>query len=588
MLADRYEIQGLLGEGGFAAVYRVRNLRLGRTEALKVLSQRMTEESDFAKRFEQEARVSASLDHPAIVKIYDYGVTGEIAWYSMQFFHGQSLASELASRPIGMEPVEVVEIAVSILDALEYSHARGVIHRDIKPDNILLDGARRPYLTDFGIAKAEDSLVKTRTGMLIGSPAYMAPEQIAGAVPDGRTDVYALGVTLYRMLTLGFPFSGDDTLRMAMKKLTDAPEPLLERRPDLRPELASVIMTALSREPAKRFATAGLMRRALEEYLQAFGQPGRRTRGSQAVGVPSRSEGGVTEADTVAWASMNLDPTVRSGPSPSKAEPVAAPEKKRTSARWASAAAATFLIAAGLAWWISHRAGRAEPTTLALAPSQPTAIPAPAAAPDLPTPAASVMPSEKTAAVPMPRDSRKREAAGQGGLMQAKLPSPVSSAAAAAAPASSAPPIRYCGTVEPTAYRQSTAQELPSGFSSEEGEMGRAPRPDSARIQIEITVRPAQPREDEPFEVAARLVNGGDSDLELTRVEESAVRAMGGFQPLGGVSLPMTVSVGGSAGLYRYSGVLRGGSTYFKELRVTDSLGDSWKTSVRLLPCPGT
>ena len=278
LLKERYEVERLLGEGGFAAVYRVRNLRLGRTEALKVLSQHMTEESDFARRFEQEARVSASLDHPNIVKIYDYGVTEEIAWFSMQLVQGESLASELASRPIGMEPGEVAEMAVSVLEALEYSHARGVIHRDIKPDNILFDAARRPYITDFGIAKAEDSLVKTRTGMLIGSPAYMAPEQIAGAAPDGRTDVYALGITLYRMLTLRFPFSGDDTLRMAMKKLSDSPEPLLEKRPNLRPELARAVMTAIEREPGKRFATAEEMRQAFEEYLQAFGPPSRRSR----------------------------------------------------------------------------------------------------------------------------------------------------------------------------------------------------------------------------------------------------------------------------------------------------------------------
>src|SRR5262249_40426266 len=149
------------------------------------------------------------------------------------------------------------------------------------------------------------------------------------------------------------------------------------------------------------------------------------------------------------------------------------------------------------------------------------------------------------------------------------------------------PPGKFCGTAEPTAYHQATAQEMPSGFSADdEGEVGRAPRPDSARIQIEITVRPAQPKEDETFEVTARLVNGGDSDVEVSKIEESAVRASGGFQPVAGIALPTTVSVGGAANIYRYTGVLRGGSTYFKELRVTDSLGDSWKSSLRLLPCP--
>ncbi len=178
------------------------------------------------------------------------------------------------------------------------------------------------------------------------------------------------------------------------------------------------------------------------------------------------------------------------------------------------------------------------------------------------------------------RQEKKREAVKEANLLQKKaLVTP-----SLAKP--SGPAVRYCATMEPTAYLQGTAKEVPSGFSKEQGEVGRAPRPDSARIQIEVSVRPAEPREDEAFEVSARLVNGGDTDLTLARVEESAVRAHGGFQPISGLSLPTTASVGGVVGIYRYGGVLRGGSTYFKELRVTDSLGDSWKTSVRLLPCP--
>jgi serine/threonine-protein kinase len=600
LLRERYDLEKLLGEGGFAAVYRVRNLRLGRTEALKVLSQHMTEESEFAKRFEQEAKVSASLDHPNIVKIYDYGVTEEIAWFSMQLVQGESLAAELGARPIGMEPTDVAEMAVSILDALEYSHARGVIHRDIKPDNILVDAARRPYLTDFGIAKAEDSLVKTRTGMLIGSPAYMAPEQMAGGAPDGRTDVYALGITLYRMLTLQFPFTGEDTLRMAMKKLSGAPEPLLEKRPNLPPDLARAVMTAIEREPSKRFATAEEMRQAFEEYLLAHPSPNRRSRGSRSA-ARIESMPSVTQNETVGSAapSGSVDPTLRVNEVPPT---ILETGDRRSSRRWVPAAIGVALLGALGAWWGFGRPAAEKPVALAsnappevtAAPALPTAPPtaAPTRPPEPPPPAAAaaVVPTERPAAV-SPREMRRREPTPRVVVAQSSVASPSAGFSTASSPAASvpaAPPARFCGTAEPTAYHQATAQEMPSGFSADdEGEVGRAPRADSARIQIEITVRPAQPQEGETFEVTARLVNGGDSDVEVSKIEESAVRASGGFQPVGGVSLPTTVSVGGAANVYKYTGVLRGGATYFKEIRVTDSLGDSWKTSLRLLPCPG-
>ncbi len=303
LLSDRYELLEQFGQGGFATVYRVKNLRLGRIEALKVLSQELTEDSDFARRFEQEARVSASLDHPNIVKIYDYGVTEGIAWFTMQFINGQSLARELNAGTGRMEEPEVIRIAVLILDALEYSHGRGVIHRDIKPDNIMMDASRRPYLADFGIAKAEDSLVKTRSGLLIGSPAYMAPEQIRGGAVDGRTDLYALAVTLYKTLSGDFPFRGDDALGLAMKKLQEAPEPLHPKRPELKAELEAAIMKALARGPAERFESASEMRDALEACIGDLGPRERLLRNSRPAPFASTRE-----------RAPELDATIRTAP----------------------------------------------------------------------------------------------------------------------------------------------------------------------------------------------------------------------------------------------------------------------------------
>ena len=266
LLGDRYELIELVGKGGFAGVYRVRNLRLQRTEALKVLSELLTEDADFAKRFEQEARVAAALDHPHIVKIYDYGAVEDFFWFSMQFIGGPSVARELKSRGY-FEDAAAARIAIGVLDALAYSHARDVIHRDIKPDNILLDREGRPYLTDFGVAKSQIALVKTQAGTLLGSPAYMSPEQLQGKPLDGRSDLYSLGVTLYKMLSGALPFTGDDTFRATMKRLTESPAPLRSRRPEIHPMLAEIVMCVLERDPARRFSDAVTMREELEGFV---------------------------------------------------------------------------------------------------------------------------------------------------------------------------------------------------------------------------------------------------------------------------------------------------------------------------------
>ena len=265
-LAGRYEIIDLLGRGGFASVYRVRNLRLQRTEALKVLSELLTDETDFAKRFEQEARVAASLDHPNIVKIYDYGGLEAFFWFSMQLVDGPSLGRRLKSGD-RLDTFSAVRLGIRVLDALRYSHEKGVVHRDIKPDNILIDREGRPYLTDFGVAKSELALVKTQAGTLLGSPAYMSPEQLQGKPLDGRSDLYSVGVTLYKALAGELPFAGEDTFRATMKRLSEPPKPLSEALPGVDPVLEAILMRSLEREPADRFADAVEFFQALEQFL---------------------------------------------------------------------------------------------------------------------------------------------------------------------------------------------------------------------------------------------------------------------------------------------------------------------------------
>ena len=265
LLADRFDMLGHLGRGGFATVYRVQNRRLNRVEALKVLSADL-EEPDFAERFRQEARLAASLDHPHIVKIFDFGQAEDLCWFTMQLVDGPTLNRELKQRGVWSES-ESSKLAADVLDALDYSHRRGIIHRDIKPENILLDEERRPFVMDFGIAKSEQSVVHTRTGTILGSPAYIAPEQLTGVTVDGRADIYSLGATLYRMVSNSFPFQDSDPVRMAMKRFTMPPEPLEPKRPGIDPSFVAIVMKALEREPANRFSTAAEMASLLRAFI---------------------------------------------------------------------------------------------------------------------------------------------------------------------------------------------------------------------------------------------------------------------------------------------------------------------------------
>jgi serine/threonine-protein kinase len=268
LLEGRYEVLGLLGRGGFAAVYQVRNLRLQRLEAIKVVAGSHEESSDFLRRFEHESRVAASLEHPNILKVYDFGHVGGILWYSMPFVDGPTLAVEIGRRGV-FEETAAVRLFVPLLDALEYSHGRGVIHRDIKPDNILLDRRDRPYLMDFGIAKTDDSLVKTQTGFVLGSPAYISPEQLKGERLDGRTDVYSLGVSLFQVVSGSVPFRSDRMADLANRLVAEAPR-LASRKTGVSPELDRIVARALARSRDERYAGAREMRRDLEAFLDAF------------------------------------------------------------------------------------------------------------------------------------------------------------------------------------------------------------------------------------------------------------------------------------------------------------------------------
>ncbi|MHB8797220.1 MAG: protein kinase domain-containing protein [Thermoanaerobaculia bacterium] len=331
LLADRYRIDGELGRGGYAVVYRAWNLRLERAEALKVLSPKRGDDDDFAPRFMQEVRLAAGLEHPSIVKVYDFGESGGAIWYSMQLVDGQSLAVRLRRSGVLSAP-EAARLAVPLLDALAYSHGRGIVHRDIKPENVLLDGDGRPYLTDFGIAKSAGSLVKTQTGFLMGTPAYVSPEQAQAKPLDGRTDLYALGITLYRIVSGRFPFEAPDPLGAVVLRLTQPPRPLADVLPAADPGFTAIVMRALERDPSSRWESARAMGDAFADYLEGKPAASGRLRSPQAAAA-SGSPAAAMPADAPSEATRlgpdsQVDvPAAASTPEPPPARPWRRPRR---------------------------------------------------------------------------------------------------------------------------------------------------------------------------------------------------------------------------------------------------------------------
>ena len=268
-----FRIIALLGRGGMASVYKAYQAKLDRHVALKVLPQEFLHDPAFAKRFEREAKVVAKLDHANIVPIHDYGIDDGIPWMAMRMLPVGSLADLLKQGRLDRR--RVVAILAQVAEALDHTHANGVIHRDVKPSNVLLDDKERAYVGDFGLAHmVEGSIVLTRTGMVAGTPQYMAPEQAESLKVDRRADIYALGIVAYEMLTGAVPFTGDTPIGVAMKH---ANEPLPIPPPERVPEaLMRPVLKALAKDPADRWESAGAFSTALARALDEIVLPSRR------------------------------------------------------------------------------------------------------------------------------------------------------------------------------------------------------------------------------------------------------------------------------------------------------------------------
>jgi len=265
----RYQVKAELDRGGMAVVYLARDPRFDRDVAIKMLPREVRDQPTVRKRFEREAKVIAGLEHPAIVPVYDFGEDDRQPYLVMRYMTGGSLADRLDQR---LALRDATRIVTRVASALDEAHDRGVVHRDLKPGNILFDLHGEAFLSDFGIVKMpEGSNTSANTGSLVlGTPAYMSPEQAMGKAVDRRTDIYALGAVLYEMLTGMPPYIGPTPMSIAMKHVVEPVPTVKPMRPDLPDDIEDVISTAMAKNPDLRYETAGDMAAALNKLVQRF------------------------------------------------------------------------------------------------------------------------------------------------------------------------------------------------------------------------------------------------------------------------------------------------------------------------------
>jgi serine/threonine protein kinase len=267
----QYEIGEQLGHGGMATVYLARQTSIGRTVAIKVMPAYFMGESNFLQRFEREVKVIAELQHPRVLPVYDYGQLEGRPYIVMAYMSGGTLADKIRQ---GQMPLpDVSRIVSQIAEGLDHAHHKGVIHRDFKPSNVLLDDRGNAYLADFGIAKLTETNIQLTGSGVVGTPAYMAPEMAESGNVTPSVDIYALGITLYQMLSGKYPYQGETPIRVMMAHAQDPVPDVREARPELTGAVANVVKKAMAKNPKDRHATAGALADDLRAALS--GQPAR-------------------------------------------------------------------------------------------------------------------------------------------------------------------------------------------------------------------------------------------------------------------------------------------------------------------------
>ena len=262
LVDGRYKVVDRVGSGGMADVYSAHDNQLGRRVALKLLHRRFAEDQEFVERFRREASAAAGLQHPNVVQVYDRGAWDGTSYIAMEFLEGRNLKQIIRERG-ALEPSAAIDIAVQILRAIRFAHKRGVIHRDIKPHNVIVDADGRAKVTDFGIARAGASDM-TETGAIMGTAQYLSPEQAQGHQISAASDIYSVGIVVYEMLTGRVPFEADSAVTIALKQINEDPQAIRAVNPDVSPELEDAVLRALRKDPRERYADADEFIEALE------------------------------------------------------------------------------------------------------------------------------------------------------------------------------------------------------------------------------------------------------------------------------------------------------------------------------------
>ena len=277
MLADRYEVRNLIGRGGMADVHAGFDTRLGREVAIKILRSELARDPSFLQRFRREAQAAAGLNHPSIVAVFDSGEDSHIdahgaitvqPFIAMEYVHGTTLRERLSQDGV-LQPHEACEIMSQVLHALEYSHRHGIVHRDIKPGNVMVTPTGVAKVMDFGIARAiaDSAATMTNTSVVIGTAQYLSPEQARGAVVDARSDLYSAACVLFEMLTGRAPFVGESSVAIAAQHVRDAPPAPSALNPQLPRSVDRFMEKALAKDRNYRFPDAAHLRRALRTVL---------------------------------------------------------------------------------------------------------------------------------------------------------------------------------------------------------------------------------------------------------------------------------------------------------------------------------
>ncbi len=599
----KYLIEAELGRGGMGVVYRAHQPSLERTVAIKLLSSDLIGDPDGVRRFRLEAKSVAKLNHPNIVQVYDIEEEENLLYLVMEFVDGESLDG-LITKSVLTES-RCLKIVAEIADALHFAHEKGIVHRDVKPANVLMTSDGRVKVADFGLAYLIDREGGvTRTGFLVGSPNYMSPEQATGQKIDRRSDIYSLGVVLFRMLTGRVPFVAESSHAVLFMQVQQEPPDPREMNKHLSLVTRGLVLKALNKKPEARFQTMAEFRDALLRQHAALtaGVPGEIslgdgtvTLGSAGIPAPAIPEAhGIsmpTEAEATKATAQMTAPPPAPAPAPAPARPATRPARTAPAPRspvLPAALAVVGLVVLGVAGTLLFKSGlvpgfggRGVPTPAPVPTAPPTAVPV------LPVPT----PGGGTVAEPTPELPQPTPVVEPTAPIVVRIPTPrptarpeIRIAEATPRPTAAPPGEGLCVSSGQTAFAQGKTKGFPAGFDVSGGAQTRAARPDAGLFLIDFEVSPRKPVPGQTVTIGAYFVNEAERDVSLESVEETAPMSLTRFQPVSSTPMPAKVRVGKKEPVWVFQGPLS--VPFAKSIRVTDASGDSWTRTLEIAPCP--